>query len=171
MISELAAYPGGWVQDVTFVVTGGLLAVFGAGLHGAVRAGKGGLAGPALVVASGIGLVVAGAFAVRFEGGSVVEPAAHVAGSVAAFWSAALGHVVLWRRFAADPRWRDRSAVSLATGIAILVAFVVFAGLSVPQEAPLRPWVGIVQRVLVAVWFSGVLVLASRLREVAAGRS
>lgn len=169
MVSELAAYPGGWIQNLSFVVTGALMAAFGYGLHRGVKPGPGGVIGPALIVLSGLGLIVAGAFPVRFEAGTLIEPAGHIIGSLIAFWGAAIGYIVLSRRMAADPEWKGRSAVALGTGIGIVVLFFVFVGLGMPPEAPLHPWLGIAQRAMIAAWFIGVLILAFRLRTVARG--
>ena len=52
---------------------------------------------------------------------------------------------------------------ALATGIALLVMFVAFGVLVGPDDAPLHPWAGLAQRVVLAVWFSCTIVLALRL--------
>jgi hypothetical protein len=66
---------------------------------------------------------------------------------------------------AADPRWRSLATYALATGIALLVMFVAFGVLVGPDDAPLHPWAGLAQRVVLAVWFSCTIVLALRLRR------
>lgn len=168
MVSELAAYPGGWIQSATFYATGALMAAFGLGLNRGVRPGAGGLAGPVLIIVSGFGLMAAGYFPVRFDNGALVEPPGHIIGSLTGFWGAAIGYIVLSRRMAADPAWRDHAAVALTTGIAIIALFFVFVGLGMPENGPLHAWLGATQRALIASWLVGVLILALRLRKVAA---
>ncbi len=64
-----------------------------------------------------------------------------------------------------------RVASSLATyimltGIAILLLFVVVGFFAIDDGEPLHPWAGLLQRVLCAVWFWCLIVLARRLRTV-----
>lgn len=162
-ISALAAWPDGWIQILTFIITGALMIVFAMGLHRAMAAGRGGVAGPAFLLLSGLGLIVAGVFPWRLEGGAFIEPAGHIAGSLAAFVGGGLGLIVLSLRMTADPVWRDIARPVRGAGIATLALFGVFAALALPEDGPLHPWLGAVQRVTVGVWFAGVLVLAVRL--------
>jgi hypothetical protein len=50
-VSALEAGPGGWVQQVNFVVLGLLIIAFAFGLHRGVLPSRAGLLGPALLVA------------------------------------------------------------------------------------------------------------------------
>ncbi len=59
-ISALAAWPSGWLQIVSFLAFGLLTIANAIGLHLGVDQGRGGVLGPALLVLSGVGLVVAG---------------------------------------------------------------------------------------------------------------
>lgn len=161
-ISALAAWPDGWIQILTFIVTGALMAGFAAGLHRGMAASRG-LAGPALLLLSGLGLIVAGIFPWRQEGGEFIEPAGHIAGSLVAFVGGGLGLIVLSFRMKADPAWRGIAMLVRIAGSATLVFFVVFAALALPEDGPLHPWLGVVQRAAVGVWFAGVLILAVRL--------
>src|SRR5215207_10496902 len=61
-ISALAAGPSGWVQDVNFLLFGVLMIAYAVGLHLGVRPSRAGAVGPAFLVLSGVGLLIAGAF-------------------------------------------------------------------------------------------------------------
>ncbi len=165
-ISALAAWPSGWIQNVNFVVFGGLMSAYAVGLDLGVRSRRGGVIGPALLVVSGIGLVLAGVFPWRGANPSIV-PVGHMVAAFLSFLGAGSGLIVVSRRMANDPRWRSVAAYALATGIAIVVLFVVNGLLVRPDDAPLHAGAGIVQRVTVAVWFSCTIVLALRLLRVA----
>ena len=52
-------------------------------------------------------------------------------------------------------------------GFTIVVLFVVMAALAVPEDGPLHPWFGLLQRVVLAVWFPCTIVTAIRLLRVA----
>jgi hypothetical protein len=75
--------------------------------------------------------------------------------------------LVMSRRMAHDPRWRSLVSYALVTGIAILVLFPAGVALVRPPGAPLRPWWGLFQWILLAVWFPCLVVLALRLLRVA----
>ena len=60
-VSALEAGPNGWVQQVSFVVLGALTMAFAWGLHRGMAPTRGGIAGPAALFVTGIGLFVAAA--------------------------------------------------------------------------------------------------------------
>jgi hypothetical protein len=122
-------------------------------------------------VLSGIGTIVLGAFPWRNAGGTFIEPAGHVVGVFMAFLGAGIGLMVISRRLAHDSHWQDLARYTLATGIAIVVLFFGFGALAESKDAPLHPWAGIVQRVLVGVWFVCLVVLGLRLQGAARGAS
>jgi hypothetical membrane protein len=167
-ISALAAWPTGWIQILNFCVFGALTIVFAFGLHLSVQRTPRGGWGFALLVASGVGLVMAGVFPWKMVNGVPTETPAHVAGAITTFAAAGLGMVVFSRRLRTDPRWRDLSTYTMATGIAVLLLFVTVGFFAVDDGTPLHPWAGLIQRVLAAVWFTWVIVLASRLRRLPA---
>src|SRR5215208_4891742 len=61
-IRALVVGQSGWVQDVNFVICGVLFLAYPIGLHLEVRKMRRGVVGPALLVVSGAGLVLAGIF-------------------------------------------------------------------------------------------------------------
>ncbi|MDQ2882319.1 MAG: DUF998 domain-containing protein [Actinomycetota bacterium] len=171
-ISELEASPTGWVQQVNFVLFGLLLIAFAVGLHRGVRPTRAGVVGPAILAWSGVGLVVAGFFPLRADAaGLIYDPTGvhHVNGAIF-FLSIGVGLVVVSRRLAGDPRWRHLATYTLVTGI-VLLAMDPFNGLLAGPGAPLYPWSGLLQRATLAVWMPCVVILALRLRRVAAPHS
>ena len=100
--------------------------------------------------------------------GVPTETPGHVAAAVTTFFASALGWVTLSRRMKDDDRWRDLSTYTMVTGIAILLLFVAVGFFAIEDGAPLHPWAGLLQRVLCAVWFTCLIVLAVRARRVMA---
>ena len=85
-ISALAVGPSGWVQDLNFVICGLLFLAYPIGLHLEVRKRRGGVVGPALLVVSGAGLVLAGIFpAVDASGHLTYDSLGHTVASFMAF--------------------------------------------------------------------------------------
>ncbi|MBA2714377.1 MAG: DUF998 domain-containing protein [Rubrobacteraceae bacterium] len=166
-ISALAAWPGGWVQSANFVVFGMLTIANAIGLHLGVRPSRARIVGPALLVLSGVGLMISGAFSWKAVDGDFVVPAGHLLGALLSFLGTGIGFIVVSRRMAADPRWRGVAMYALASGIAIVALFVMTFALVIPLGAPLHSWGGLVQRVTLAVWFPCMVVLALRLLRVA----
>lgn len=100
--------------------------------------------------------------------GQVYDPiGVHTVNGTVFFLSIGMVLAVVSRRLRADPRWRSLATYTLVTGIALLVLFVVVVALARPADAPLHDWLGLVQRLVLAVWFACIIVLALRLRRVA----
>jgi hypothetical membrane protein len=165
-ISALAARPGGWIQNVNFFLFGALFTAYAIGLHRGVRPSQGGALGPAFLVLSGVGSVVLGAFPWRDVGGSFIEPTGHVVGVFMCLLGAAIGFIVISRRLARDPHWQTIARYTLATGIAVVALFFAFGALAEAPDAPLHPWAGAVQRVMIALLFACTVSLGLRLLHV-----
>jgi hypothetical membrane protein len=166
-ISALAAWPTGWMQNVNFYVTGALVIVAAAGLHAGIRPGPTGAAGPLLLVGGGAGIIIAGIFPWHMVNGVPTETPAHVVGAVMTFVCTGLGFVVLSRRLISDARWHDLAAYSRATGVSVLLLFVLLAFFAIQAGSPLHNWAGLLQRVLCAIWFAYLITVSFRLRAVA----
>ena len=164
-ISALAAWPAGWIQRLNFYVFGSLMILYAVGLHRGVLKTRGGVIGFALLLVSGVGLVLAGVFSWRMVDGKPTETPPHVAAAVMSFAATAAGLIVFSRRLKADPRWRDLATYTLSSGIVILLLFVTLGWFAIEDDAPLHPWAGLLQRVVCAVWFTCTIVLAVRLRR------
>lgn len=167
-VSALEAGPGGWVQQVNFVVFGLLTIAFAVGLHLGLRPTRWGAIGPSLLVLSGVALVWAAVFPLREDAaGLTYDPGLHIVGGMTYFLSSALGLILVSRRLAADPGWRGLASYVLMAGIAAVALFFVNGLLVIPDDAPLHPWAGLVQRVVVlVVLFPCIVVLALRLHRV-----
>lgn len=166
-VSALATGPNGWIQDLNFLVWGPLMIAYAVGLHLGIRRSRYGLAGPALLVLSGIGLVVAGIFPARDATGAFSVGPGHLTGALLTFLGAGTGLIAISRRMTGDAQWRGAARYALACGIAIVVLFLVTVRLAVPEGAPLHDWVGLLQRATLAVWFPCTIFLALKLRRIA----
>ncbi|HEY3149882.1 MAG TPA: DUF998 domain-containing protein, partial [Dongiaceae bacterium] len=158
----LAAWPAGWMQNLNFWLSATLSAAFTAALHAAIAPTRFGAVGIALLLGSSIGLFWVGLFPWINVNGVPTETPQHVVGAVLTFSCASTGLIVISRRIAADPQWRDLSAYALGTGIVMLMLFVAIGGFAIDEGTPFHRWAGLLQRMLVAVWFACILVLARR---------
>ena len=168
-ISALAAWPTGWIQNVNFYVTGGLTMMFAFALHRCVQPTRRGAIGCAVFAMGGLGIVLAGIFPWKMVNGVPTETPPHVVGAIMAFAAGGLGFVVISRRLNVDPQWRDLATYTMWTGVVVLLLFIAVGFFAVDDGAPLHPWTGLLQRVLVAVWFACTIVLAVRLRSLGGG--
>ena len=167
-ISALAAWPTGWIQNVNFYVTGALTMIFAIALHRGVQPTRHGAIGCALFAMGGLGIVLAGVFPWKMVDGVPTETPPHVVGAIMAFAAGGLGFVVISRRLHVDTRWRDLATYTMWTGVAVLLLFIIVGFFAIDESAPLHSWAGLLQRVLVAVWFACTVVLAVRLRALSA---
>ena len=166
-ISALAAWAAGWIQNLNFFVSGALMTSFVLGLNLGVRPSPHGTAGFALLLLGSIGIVLSGVFPWRLLNGEPTETPQHVAAAVMVFALTPLGLIVFSRRMKADPRWQGLAGYTLVTGIVMALLFPVMGALAIPETGPFHSWVGLLQRAICAVWFTCVLVLATRLRSLA----
>ena len=119
------------------------------------------------MVLGGIGVVLNGVFPWVMVNGVPTETPPHAVGAITAFAATGLGWLTFSQRMRADSRWRDLSTYTMFTGITVLVLFISVGGFAIDDGTPLHPWVGLLQRVLCAVLFTLLIVLAIRLRRVA----
>jgi len=163
-ISALATGPNGWVQDLNFIVLGVLMIAYAVGLHLGARPARAGILGPALLAAAGAGAVLSGIVPLQaVADGLTYEPVGHTVAVFVAFLGAGGGLILMSRRMAGDPSWRSLANYTLATGIAIVVLFLAVGALASTPDAPLYRWFGLAQRVLLAVWYPCLIILALRL--------
>jgi hypothetical protein len=134
-ISALSLGPGGWVQQLNFIIFGLLACLSAAGWRAALAPGKGALAFPVLRVITGVGLVMDGLFAQDPSGGyppgartgaPTVHGQLHTLFAVITIAALAGGCFVLARRFAAEPEWRHWPWFAAAAGVATIVFIAAF---------------------------------------------
>ncbi len=168
VVSALEAGRYGWVQQLNFVVFGILTIAYAWGLHRGIRRTRGGIAGPALVGVSGVGLLLAAAFPLREDAAGVTyDPGGHTVAGVMFFLTSALSLVALSRRLARDPRWTGLAGYTLVAGVLALVGFVAVGVLVMPDDAPLHAYAGLAQRAMILlVIFPCRTILATRLLRV-----
>jgi len=166
-ISALEAWPTGWIQRLNFWVVGLLNIAFAYALHLGVQSARRGALGVHLLVLGGIGILLAGIFPWVMVNGVPTETPPHVVGAIMSFAATGLGWLLFSRRMSVDPQWRDLSTYTMATSIAMLVLFIAVGFFAIGDGTPLHPWAGLLQRVLCAVWFTLLIVVAVRLRRVA----
>lgn len=132
-LSLLALGDLGWIQIANFVVSGALIVGCAVGLRRALRGGRAGTWGPALVGVYGAGMIIAGVFVadpgLGFPAGAPegvpaelsINGILHGLGAVLAFNGMAIGCLVFARRFAALRRWGwvIASVASAAAAVAI----------------------------------------------------
>ena len=161
-ISALAAWPTGWIQNINFYLFGALTVAFAGGLHRAVRPTRHGWIGFALLAMSGIGLIMSGAFAWEMVDGVPRETVPHVVAAVIVFGGTGLGLMTFSYRLRSDPHWRDLATYTMGSGITLLILFLGTGVLAIGDGTPLHAWVGLLQRLVCAVWFGCVIRLALR---------
>jgi hypothetical protein len=134
-ISSLSLGPGGWVQQLNFVVFGVLVCLSAAGWRAALTPGRGALAFPALRVIAGLGLVMDGLFAQDPSGGyppggstrpATLHGQVHAVFALITITALAGGCFVLAARFASEPGWRRWAAFALAAGVATIAFIAAF---------------------------------------------
>jgi hypothetical membrane protein len=162
-ISALAAWPMGWMQNLTFCVAGVLVIAFVIALHRSVRQAHRGRAGHVLLLIGGAALAMNAVFPWKIVDGVPAEPTTHAASAITTFLATALGMMVFSRRMTTDEHWRSLARYTHWSGIVVLVLFLVLGFFAIEDGAPLHRWIGLIQRVLVAVWFVWMTVIARRI--------
>ena len=134
-ISALSLGPGGWVQQLNFIVFGVLVCLSAAGWRAALAPGRAALAFPVLRVIAGAGLVMDGLFTQDPSGGyppgaragvATVHGQLHTLFAMITIIALAGGCFVLAARFAAEPLWRRRAVFAAAAGVATIVFIAAF---------------------------------------------
>jgi hypothetical membrane protein len=161
-ISALAAWPHGWVQTLNFLALASGMFAFALALHRGIAPDRTVVAGPMLLATSGLGLILAAAFPWSRIDGAFAVPPGHLAGAALTFVGASAGFIVIARRMRRDPRWRDLASYTLMSGVIILVLSLATMAFARTEGAPLHPWLGLLQRVMLLVWFPCMMILSRR---------
>lgn len=142
-ISALSLGPGGWVQQVNFIIFGVISVLTAIAWRKFLSGGPGAVWYPIFRTLQGVGLIVDGFVsqdpAAGYPPGSVaVSPTTsgtiHLAFASLTITSMALGFFVLARRFARQPHWRGWATYSVVTGILTIVFITVFGILNGQQS-------------------------------------
>jgi len=115
--SGLALGPHGWAQDLNFLISGLLLAVFAAGLHLGTTGGS--RAGPALLFVAGVAMALMGfeTDPIQRTGPRTPHGVVHDLAFVVFVLALLPALFFLWQRFRKDPSWQGHARYTLATGI------------------------------------------------------
>src|SRR5260221_477703 len=136
-ISALSLGPGGWVQQINFVVFGVIVVFTAFAWRKFLKGGVGATWYPIVRGLEGLGLIMDGFFsqdpAPGYPKGAVLTaPTLHaVIHQVFAFASItaiAVGLFILAWRFAREPRWRGWATYSVITGFLTIVLIATFVG-------------------------------------------
>ena len=143
-ISALSLGPGGWVQQINFLVFG-LITIWTAfAWRRLLKGGAGGLWNPIFRVLEGIGLIVDGFFsqdpAFGYPKGVALVPPTlhgtiHVLFAFLSITAIALGFFVIARRFLRQPEWRGWFTYSIITGVLTIVFIAIFGTLNGQHSA------------------------------------
>jgi hypothetical membrane protein len=146
-VSALEAGPNGWIQQVNFVVFGLSMLVYAVGLNRAIATARLRTVSGVLLLLTGIGLLLAAALPLRQDAaGATYDPGGHFVAGVTFFLSSALALIVLSVRMRADAHWRGLANYTLGAGCVALVCFVLLGRFTIPDDAPLHDYAGLVQR-------------------------
>src|SRR5215472_907324 len=134
-ISALSLGPGGWVQQLNFIVFGLLVCVSAVGWRALLAPGTGAVAFPVLRVAAGLSLVMDGLFSQDPSGGyppgaragvATVHGQVHTLFAMVTITALTAGCFVLASRFAAQPGWRRWTVFAVAAGVATIAFIAAF---------------------------------------------
>ncbi|WP_232663084.1 DUF998 domain-containing protein [Pseudonocardia sp. TRM90224] len=161
-VSSLAIGPGGWVQSVSFLVTGALLVASAVGLR------RDGIVVPVLVAVVGAGLIGAGLWTCDpingYPPGTPPAPPRTTSGHLHDGFSALLFLGVpvacLVHAFRSLQRGAKRVAWCSAGTAVAFFAFFVLAGMGFAQSPTLMPYGGLMQRAALVVGFAWLAALA-----------
>jgi hypothetical membrane protein len=166
-VSALSLGEGGWMQSTNFIVCGALVLGFAIGLRRVLRTGRGSTWGPILLGIVGLSMIGAGIFVTDpglgypHEASTItltVHGTIHSLISLFAFISLPAACFVLARRDAADRASRGWAWYSVATGLLVVVFFV----LTVVVTALNGP-AGLTQRIFLIIGWSWIAGLSIRL--------
>ena len=144
-ISVLSLGPGGWIQQVNFIVFGALALASAVGWRIALTPGVGGVWYPVLKAVIGAGLIVDGFFSqdpvTGYPVGAVVgatttHAVVHTLAAFVTITAIAISCFVLARRFAVEPRWRGWVIYTILTGVLTIALIAAFGAANTVAGAP-----------------------------------
>ncbi len=171
-MSELGVGPNAMLWNAGAILFGLLIILFAFGLHRGINEGKGSPIGPTLVAVSGISFIGAG----LFPAAPLTLPF-HQSFALLIFVASIAAPLFVAKRIGKVEKWRRYRSYSALSGVAALVIFLAFGagvslqisqsafdaaskGIQVSPQGVLGPWAGAVQRLLFAVSWLWVEVMA-----------
>lgn len=165
-ISSLALTPMGWVQTIGFLVIGLLVEVFVAGVLFGVRGKRGFGPSVGLLVLSGFGLLLIGAFRTDPVGAPhTIEGTIHRVAATTVFWLFPMAILLLAPSLRNDPYWENFSVYTVVTGVLALTLMI--GRVCLPAQLS---WFGLYERVLVVNTVIWVELMAVRLLRLSLSR-
>ncbi len=134
-ISALSLGPGGWVQQINFIVFGLFMLCSAIGWRLVLKPGTSSIWYPLFRGIAGLGLIFDGFFsqdpAVGYPVGALLgtptfHGAIHTVFAFIAITTLALGCFVFARRFAREPHWRGWATYSVITGLLTIIFIAIF---------------------------------------------
>ncbi|WP_425147127.1 DUF998 domain-containing protein [Deinococcus sp.] len=164
-VSELSLGPRGWVQIVSFIVTGALVLVFTRGVRDYFVEGNASKVGLICLNIIGGSLIASGPFvtdrAALFNQVSVHGVIHGVFGALV-FSLASVSCFVYFGRFKGDFRWRSLAIWTLLAGI-FLVVGIGFLKASQFPSGELYAWKGLIQRAILIIFMAWLFAFAARM--------
>jgi hypothetical membrane protein len=136
-ISALSLGPGGWVQQVNFIVFGVLLVLASVGWYQLLLPGRNAIWFPLFQGLGGLGLIGVGV---------VTSGTLHTLLAYALIYALAIGCFALAPRFWVDRQWRGWAVYSGITGALVLLFWGMFIQGANGNVAGLTPLAGLVER-------------------------
>ncbi len=163
-ISALALGPHGWVQILNSALFGLLLLVFARGISAATLSRT----GHALLTIIGFGFIILGFFVTDPAAGQrTIHGSIHQIIARIVLFLAPVSCFAFLPRFRQQKKWRRLVWTTRAAGtmVAIAVATLAIATMTVAGRSAFTPWVGLLQRAVVVPWMAWVLIFALSLRH------
>lgn len=136
-ISTLSLGPGGWVQQVNFIVFGVLLILASVGWYRLLLPGRNAIWFPLFQGIGGVGLIGVGVF---------TSGTLHTLLAYALIYALAIGCFALAPHFWAEPHWRGWTVYSDMTGVLIFLFWGMFILGATGTVAGLTPLAGLIER-------------------------
>lgn len=158
----------GWLQDVTLVVSGILLGAFTVVLHFGVREDNTYQLAPRLMVLSAAGILLSGVFPMTTANGPASETFTHALACTTAYLAGAASYIVLGRRMDQDPNWKRFATPTRKIGWTMVLLFPALVAMT-PLFSPFHIGLGVLQRVVLLMWFGLTVAIAVRLQQLLKG--
>jgi hypothetical protein len=161
-ISEFAVGPYSWLMTIAFFALALASFAVAFGVQKTLAPSWKGRIGTSLLGVFGACILLAGIFPTDLQGTPLTTSGAiHAGVSISAFLIVQIAIFVNSWAFARDARWKPYGRISAALGVALVVAFI---GFLVSFGSG---WLGLGQRIFVAVFLLWLLLTATRLRSIA----